>query len=84
MPDRRDQAIVKTAAVFVKRVSRNETQYIRRPYNIVTRDYRDGNPPKSYIEPIGTRPRSPSESAEVYDEIKVYDTPPDFDTIGRG
>ena len=71
---------------------RRETLYVRRPYNIVEYDWNDGNPVKTYIQPNGRRSLGLDARAvnsdlgsayfnEVYDDIRVYDTPPSFDTV---
>ena len=79
---------------------RRETIYVRRPYNIVEYDWNDGNPVKTYLQPAGRGGRKESATgqaagatntdfgsayfAEVYDDIRVYDTPPAFDSIYGG
>ena len=91
MPTRTAQAKIRRYAVFVKEIRSNRTTagqksevFVRRPYNIVEYDWNDGNPKQTYLEPTGGRPIARSESEEVYDELKVFDTPPSWDKVGRG
>ena len=91
MPTRTPQAKIRRYAVFVKELRNDRTNakqkstvYVRRPYNIVDYDWNDGNGHKTYIEPTGGRPRARSEREEVYDDVKIFDTPPDWDKVGRG
>lgn len=73
---RLESPIRKVAIVFVKQVSEGKERYIREPYNIVELNYGDGSDIKTYMEPTCGRALAPSERAEVYDEIRVYDVPP--------
>jgi len=92
MPTRTPQAKIRRFAVFVKELRNNRTTalgqkstvFIRRPYNIVEYDWSDGRQLQTYVEPIGDRPRSRSETDEVYDDLKIFETPPDWDKVGRG
>ena len=95
--DRTVTARVRTYAIFVKTVCKNERggnveAYVRRPYNIVEYDWNDGNPVKTYLQPAGRRSLGLDARAvnndlgsayfnESYDDIRVYDTPPSFDSI---
>lgn len=95
--DRTVTARVKTYAIFVKAVVKNDRggnveQYIRRPYNIVEYDWNNGEPVRTYLQPAGRRSMGLDARAvandlgaayfnESYDDIRVYDVPPTFDTI---
>lgn len=68
--------IRKTAAVYLKQTSDGKTVFVREQYNIVSLDFGDGSDIETYLEPICGRPLSPSESREVYDEVREYDSPP--------
>ena len=89
---RTDQAKIRRFAVFVKELRNDRitgtpqktTVYVRRPYNIVEYDWSDGRGKQTFQEPVGDRPRSRSESEEVYDDLKIFENPPDWDRIGRG
>lgn len=90
MPTRTAQAKIRRYAVFVKELRNDRTTakqkstvYIRRPFNIVEYDWSDGNPKKTYLEPTGGRSKARSEVEEVYDDLKIFDTPPDWDKFGR-
>ncbi len=81
------QAIRTVSAVFIKTKIDGKDAYVREPYNIVALDFRTGQAPKVYMEPAGTLLRQPSPDdslsradasarAEVYDELRIYDSPP--------
>ena len=87
---RTDQAKIRRFAVFVKELRNDRTRagqastvYLRRPYNIVEYDWNDGAP-KTYVEPTGGRTRAMAETQEVYDEVRIFDTPPAYDTVYGG
>jgi len=73
---RLEQPIRKTAMILVQSVSEGKVTFRREPYNIVSLDFGDGSPVNTYMEPVCGRPLSPLERAEVYDEIRTYDSPP--------
>jgi len=85
------EAKIRRYAVFVKERRNDRTNagqastvYLRRPYNIVEYDWNDGNPFKTYVEPTGGRTRAMSEAQEVYDEVKIFENPPTYDSVYGG
>jgi hypothetical protein len=86
---RLDQPIRRTAAIYIKTVNASVPggfQYIREPYNVVSLDFGDGTGAQTYVELNCGSPMSRlTERQMVYDEIRVYDSPPFAKTrIGYG
>jgi hypothetical protein len=86
---RLDQPIRRTAAIYIKIVNSavpGGFQYIREPYNVVSLDFGDGTGIQTYVEPnCGQTLSRLNERQLVFDEIRVYDTPPFAKTrIGYG
>jgi hypothetical protein len=81
---RTEQAIVKRYIVFVRKGIEGgaTTQYNRRPYDVVEYNWGDGNK-ETYLQPHFGQSRSASETEELYDGIRIYDTFPDWDFISR-
>jgi hypothetical protein len=71
------EPIRKRSAIFIRRVtSDGREQFTREPYNVVSLDYGDGSAVNTYVELCTQTFRSPSERSEVYEELRVYDSPP--------
>ncbi len=82
---------------YIDLYGRKSTLYVRRPYNIVEYDWNDGNPVKTYLQPAGRRGNQQGALGqaagavnvdlgsayflEAYDDVRIYDRPPDFDII---
>lgn len=65
------------SAIYLKLKIDGKDQVQREPYNIVALDYGDGTAIQTYIEPNCGVIRSQLErTVELYDEIRVFDTPP--------
>lgn len=76
MPARLSVPLRKTAAIYIKQVSGGVTQFIREPYNVISLDFGDGTPVSTYVEICSGGFRSPLERQTIYDEIRIYDSPP--------
>ena len=70
---RLDQPIRKVSAIFIRSVSDGKETFTRAQFNIVSINWGDGSDIKTFQEPTGGRPISPSQRDEVYDEIRIYD-----------
>lgn len=64
-------------AIYLKVKIFGKDQLQREGYNIVALDYGDGTPVQTYLEPHCGFIRSLLErTVELYDEIKIFDSPP--------
>ena len=79
MPTRTDQATVKRYAIYVKRQSNGVKKYLQRPYDVVSYNWNDGNPETTYVQFHGYRNASRTLDEVVYDDVRFYDNPPDWD-----
>jgi hypothetical protein len=77
------QAIVKRNAIFVKEMKDGHQVYVRRPYDLVEYNWGEEGI-KTYLQPHFGQPQSKTLRSEVYDDVRFYSTPPDWDLIGRG
>jgi len=77
-------AIVKRNAIFVKERKDGREVYVRRPYDLVEYNWGDASANRAYLQPHFGVTQSKSVRSEVYDDIRIFDTPPDWDLIGRG
>lgn len=75
-------AKIQRFAVFLKTKRDGVDNFIRKPYDVVSYDYSDGLGPQTFLQPVAGR-RSPMETEELYDGIRIYDTRPawDIDTL---
>jgi hypothetical protein len=80
---RRDQAIVKRYAVFVKQRRDGHDYFIRRPYDSVEYNWGDGDV-KTYLQLRIGSGFSRSVNEEGYDDVRIYSTPPAWDIINHG
>ncbi len=90
MPNK--QATVSTTAIFYKRMVHGKTKYVRAPFNVVVRDYGNGDTRgrQSYLEfAYGRDPKKAlqydDEAGETYDAIEYWDNAPglaDWPSIG--
>lgn len=81
---RTDLAIVKRNAIFVKEKKDGRYVYVRRPFDIVEYNWGDTSANRTYIQPHFNSTFTRSVRSPVYDDIRIYDAPPDFDLCGRG
>lgn len=76
------QATVRRFIVFVK-VRRDNVDYLdRRPYDVVEYNWGEG-PLETYLQPHFGSTRSPSETEELYHDIRVYSEYPTWDLMPR-
>lgn len=73
------QAIVKRNAIFVKEMKNGKAVFVRRPYDLVEYNWGDTTANATYLQPHYGHTQSRTERAEVYDDIRFYDTPPLWD-----
>ena len=78
---RRDQAIVKRFAIFVKDWRGGSYVYRHRPYDVVEYDWGEGER-KTYLQPHFGHTRSRTLSEEVYDDVRFYSSAPEWDLTG--
>ena len=80
---RTNQAVVKRNAVFVKEKRDGKDVYVRRPYDLVEYNWGEVSANRAYLQPhFGTTSRAVR--SVIYDDIRIYDSPPDWDLCGRG
>lgn len=77
------QATVQRFAVFIRQLNAGGVipteQLVRRPYDIVTYDWRNGEK-YTYIQPR-SRGNSRTLDDEIYDGIRIYDVAPPWDQV---
>ena len=67
----------KTFAIFVRTGAAGKPMIRKEPYNVVEVDYGDGTPIQTYVElSCGLGLSRGVERAEVYDDIRIYDSVP--------
>jgi len=71
-------AKVKRIAVFVKEWSNGSFAYNHRPYDVVEYDWGEGER-KTYLQPHFGRTRSATLDEEIYNDVRFYSTPPEWD-----
>lgn len=81
MADRADTTLfakVKRTAVYVKEKIDGVDVFVHRPYDIVEYDYGTGSR-DTYLLPHFGKTQSETGVTEVYDDIRVFKTAPDWD-----
>ena len=69
-------------AVFVRSRRDNKYVYVRRPYDIIELDWKNGGKP-TYIQPHCGNTRTPSENEEVYSRVEIFEDYPTWDWFAR-
>jgi hypothetical protein len=72
------QAKIRRIAIFVKDWRGGSYAYDHRPYDVVEYDWGEGER-KTYLQPHFGRTRSATLDDEIYNDVRFYSTPPEWD-----